>query len=219
MALWADGDAISPSNMNNQQLSALTVDGVVQFGPQVDDIEGTVRVRRDSTETSTSIVINVEHNFVGGADTGDKIAIFAGTAGRRTGAHTGSNTGIQGIGSQASLGSSLWVRGVEGRAFGTTTSGATAINAAALYAGLAGAAAPASADSAYGLFVVDVTSATSNWAIFTNDGLVRFGDSVSMVSSPNLPSVVSGQGFMYVSDIGTLFWVGGSGSSTTLGAA
>lgn len=44
--------------------------------------------------------------------------------------------------------------------------------------------------------------------------------SVSMISeTAALPSDTSGQGYLYVSDIGALFWVGGSGSSTTLGAA
>lgn len=32
MAIWADGDALTPGNMNNQQLSLLTVDGNVVIG-------------------------------------------------------------------------------------------------------------------------------------------------------------------------------------------
>ena len=38
MAIWADGDAISPDNMNNPQISALTVDGRV-FLTSTDDVD------------------------------------------------------------------------------------------------------------------------------------------------------------------------------------
>ncbi len=44
--------------------------------------------------------------------------------------------------------------------------------------------------------------------------------SVSMISeTAALPSDTSGQGYLYVSDVGALVWVGGSGTSTVIGAA
>lgn len=46
------------------------------------------------------------------------------------------------------------------------------------------------------------------------------GGSVSMISeTATLPSDTSGQGYIYVSSIGALVWVGGSGTSTVIGAA
>ena len=43
---------------------------------------------------------------------------------------------------------------------------------------------------------------------------------MSLVSSTaTIPSAVSARGYLYCSDVGALVWVGGSGTSTVIGAA
>lgn len=158
MALWADGDAASPDNMNNQQLSALTVDGATKLGSTL-SVEG---------------AITIGTGFIHKDDELGALEISGGV-----GTTSGANIVLQGNDSSTSL--NITVR-----------AGATAI---------------LSWDNSGNTWDFQLTDVVNVRALSLLSG------------SAAIPSVVSGRGFMYVDDLGAAYWVGGSGSSTTLGVA
>lgn len=90
--------------------------------------------------------------------------------------------GVAGNAQLAGAGTLTWARGVVG---GASIDGAvgTITNAAGLFAQSA-AKASATITTAYGLYVDDQDDGTTNYAIFTNNGLVHFQDNVG-IGIPN----------------------------------
>jgi hypothetical protein len=67
-----------------------------------------------------------------------------------------------------------------------------------------------------GIQIGDMVGNTASYALYTGKGIVRIGDALSLTSATNLPSNISGTGYLYADSASSLYWVNGSGVSTLL---
>ena len=210
MAIWADGDALSPDNMNNQELSSLTIGS---DGTSLDPT-GIRLVVSHTTDTAAGTGTNHLATFEL-EQTGNPFSVQVGAIGSVRFNHTSNFTraafGVEGFGANVSSGS---VADFRAGNFVLLNSGTGSINTAtAVFAAAHSNTGSGAIDRAIGLHAPPQTSGTTNLSILC-EGVV------SMVSSTgSIPSAVSALGYLYCSDIGALVWVGGSGTSTVIGAA
>ncbi len=207
MAIWADGDALTPGNMNNQHLSSL------------------------SAGTGTSIASGLVAHFVssdagGSGPSAPTLFVQADV----TGATTGSAQGIEAaINLRHSSGSvALAICSPSNFDMGSS---ASVTEARVFQAGITPFTGTGSVDTVTGVFISFPSSASirelvgfdalrgATWSGGTNYAMMADAPVSLVSSSASTPSALSGRGYLYVSDIGALFWVGGSGSSTTVGIA
>ena len=207
MTIWVDGDAISPDNMNNQQLSSLTV--------------GT------GTSITSGTVVHIVSTDSGGAGPSAPVLLVQSDV---TGSTTGSVQGIEAVTKPLHSSGSVALAICSPSNF-DMGSDASVTEARIFQAGITPFTGTGSVDTVVGLYVSFPSSASIRelvgvdlhrgvtWSGTTNHAAITDGV-ISMVSSTaSIPSAVSARGYLYASDIGALVWVGGSGTSTVIGAA
>ncbi len=203
MAIWADGDALSPDNMNIQHLSSLTVgSGTTSFNAAL------VAFNHDMTSGDIAVVIGTGNAAASGLNPQgvEGVASFRHSSGSVA-------LGIALIGNvvMASAVSATEARcGQHGFAFGGAGSVDTMVGTYYSF--------PTATGTIHELIGVDLHRGVT-WSGTTNHAVITDGV-VSLVSSTaTIPSAVSARGYLYCSDVGALVWVGGSGTSTVIGAA
>ena len=207
MAIWADGDALSPDNMNNQNLSSLTL--------------GT------GTSIASGLVAHIVSADSGGAGpSAPTLFVQSDVTGSTTGSVQGIEAVVKPLHSSGSV--ALAIGSIANFDMG---SNASVTEARVFQAGITPFTGTGSVDTVVGLYASFPSTVTIRelvgidlhrgvaWSATTNHAIITDGV-VSVVSSTaSIPSAVSARGYLYCSDIGALVWVGGSGTSTVIGAA
>jgi len=207
MAVWADGDALSPDNMNNQNLSSLTV-GV-------------------GTSIASGTVVHIVSTDSGGAGPSAPVLFVQSDV---TGSTTGSVQGIEAVVNLRHSSGSVNLAIVLPANFDMGSAG-SATEARVFQAGITPFTGTGSVDTVVGLYASFPSSASIRelvgidlhrgvtWSGTTNHAVITDGVMSLVSSTATIPSAVSARGYLYCSDVGALVWVGGSGTSTVIGAA